>query len=150
MIFVLTIINHVNDIVRTKVICHYSLLVTHYLLLGIQTPKTFCYNLQWLTSFYNQFATSLLTTCNRLIANKLSQAMRTHPDISLLLTSLFQDVNKLVGTCAFLTVYPSMIHQITMSHSLFFQPKIPNPTSKNTQRKRLTSARNKCSLASFV
>ena len=31
-----------------------------------------------------QLATSLLTTCNRLVVNKLSQAMRTHPDIGLL------------------------------------------------------------------
>jgi hypothetical protein len=37
--------------------------------------------------------------------NKLSQAMRTHPDIGLLITSLFQVVNKLVATCAFLAVY---------------------------------------------
>ena len=45
MIFVLTIINNVNEIVKTKIIghylllvTHYSLLVTHYSLLGIQTP----------------------------------------------------------------------------------------------------------------
>ena len=50
----------------------------------------------WITSFDNQLATSLLTTCNRLDVNKLSQAMRTHPDIGLLITSLLQDVNKLV------------------------------------------------------
>ena len=30
MIFVLTIINNVNNVVRTKIIGHYSLLVTHY------------------------------------------------------------------------------------------------------------------------
>ena len=38
----------------------------------------------WITSFENQLATSLLTTCNRLVVNRLSQAMRTHPDIGLL------------------------------------------------------------------
>ena len=37
-----------------------------------------------ITSFDNQLATSLLTTCNRLVVNKLSQAMRTHPGIGLL------------------------------------------------------------------
>ena len=40
----------------------------------------------WITSLHNQLATSLLTTCNRLVVNKLSQAMRTHPDIGLLTT----------------------------------------------------------------
>ena len=30
------------------------------------------------------YLTSLLTTCNRTVVNKLSQAMRTHPDIGLL------------------------------------------------------------------
>ena len=59
-----------------------------------------CYNLLkqlaailWITSFDNQLATSLLTTCNTLVVNKLSQAMQTHPDIGLLITSLLQDVN---------------------------------------------------------
>ena len=54
-----------------------------------------CYNLLkqlaaslWITSFDNQLATSLLTTCNRLVVNKLLPAMRTHPDIGLLITSL--------------------------------------------------------------
>ena len=44
----------------------------------------------------NQLVTSLLTTCNRLVVNKLSQAIRTHPDIGLLITSLLQAVNNLV------------------------------------------------------
>ena len=39
----------------------------------------------WITSFDNQLATSLLTTCNRLVVNKLSQS--THH-----VTSLLQDV----------------------------------------------------------
>ena len=44
-----------------------------------------CYNLLkqlaaslLITSFDNQLATSLLTTCNRLVINKLSQAMHTY------------------------------------------------------------------------
>ena len=39
----------------------------------------------WITSFDNQLATNLLTTCNRFVVNELSQAMRTHPDIGLLI-----------------------------------------------------------------
>ena len=31
--------------------------------------------------------------------------MRTHPDIGLLITSLLQDVNKLVAACVFLYAY---------------------------------------------
>ena len=42
----------------------------------------------WITGFDNQLATIPLTTCNRLAINKLSQAMGTHPDIGLLITSL--------------------------------------------------------------
>ena len=67
-----------------------------------------CYNLLkqlaaslWIKSFDNQLATSLLATCSRLVVNKLSQAMQTHPDIGLLITCLLQDVNRLVPTCAF-------------------------------------------------
>ena len=55
----------------------------------------------WITSFDNQLATSLLTTCNRLVVNKLSQGMQTHPDIGLLITNLLQDVNRPVATWAF-------------------------------------------------
>ena len=40
----------------------------------------------WITSFDK-------STCNRLVVNKLSQAMQTHPDIGLLITNLLQDVN---------------------------------------------------------
>ena len=54
----------------------------------------------WITNFDNQLNTSLLTTCNRLVVNKLSQTMQTHPDIDLLITSLLQDVNRLVAICA--------------------------------------------------
>ena len=50
-----------------------------------------CYNLLkqlaaslWITSLDNQLTTSLLTTCNRVVVDKLSQAMRAHPDIGLL------------------------------------------------------------------
>ena len=53
----------------------------------------------WMKNFENQLSTSLLTTCNKLAINKLSQAMRTHPAIGFLITNLLK-VN-----CAFLVVY---------------------------------------------
>ena len=58
----------------------------------------------WITGFDNQFARSVLITYNRLVVNKLSQAVGTHLDIGLSITSQCQDVNKLVATCVFLTV----------------------------------------------
>ena len=45
----------------------------------------------WITSFSNQLETSLLTTCNRLVVNMLSQAMWMHSDIGLL--ALLYQVN---------------------------------------------------------
>ena len=57
----------------------------------------------WITSFDNQLAISLLTTCNRLVVNKLSQAVRTHPDIEIDIG--FQDANRLFVTCSFLAVH---------------------------------------------
>ena len=65
-----------------------------------------CYNLLkqlapslWITNVDNQLATSLLTTCNGFVVNKLSQAisMRTHYDTDLLTASLLQDVNIFVS-----------------------------------------------------
>ena len=58
----------------------------------------------WITSFDNKLAANLLTACNRLVINKLSQAMGTHPDIGLLMTSLLQDVNRLVASSLFLVI----------------------------------------------
>ena len=45
----------------------------------------------WIKRFDSELATSLFTNCCRLVVNKLSQAMRTHPDIGSLITSLFQE-----------------------------------------------------------
>ena len=68
-----------------------------------------CYNLlkklvasPWITSFDNQLATNLLTTCSRLFVNKLSQAMRTHSDISLSITRLLLNLKRPVANCTFL------------------------------------------------
>ena len=70
--------------------CHKSVKIRLFATCHLQT----CYNLLkqlaaslWITSFENQLATSQLTTFNRLVVNKLSQAMRTHPDITLSLAT---------------------------------------------------------------
>ena len=52
----------------------------------------------------NQLASSLLTTCSRLVIIKPEQAMRTHPDIDLM-TARQQACSRLAATCTFLTVY---------------------------------------------
>ena len=55
----------------------------------------------WITSFDNQLATSLFTTCNRLFLNKLSQVMRTHSDISLSLARLLLNFKSLLQIACF-------------------------------------------------
>ena len=57
-----------------------------------------------ITIYDNQFATNLLTTCNRLLTNKLSQAMRSIL-ISACCNRLLQDVNRLVKLARFFAVY---------------------------------------------
>ena len=67
----------------------------------------------------NKFAyICLLTTCNGPVVNNLSQAMRTHPDICLLNTSLLQDVNKLVATCTFFAVQTRVNGEIKVEFHL--------------------------------
>ena len=74
--------------------CNKSVKIRLVLTCHLQT----CYNYllkqlaasPWITSFDNQLETSLLTTCNRLVVNKLSQAMQTHPDVGLFIASLLQ------------------------------------------------------------
>ena len=87
-----------------------GLIKLQQLKIRLQALQT-CYNLfkqlvpsLWITSFDDQLAASLLTTYNTLVVNKLSQTMRTHPDIGLLITSLLHDVNRLFATCAFCCV----------------------------------------------
>ena len=65
-----------------------------------------CYNLlnKLQACWNNQLATSLFTTCKRLVINKLSPAMQTHPSITTCCNKLLQDVNRLVTTCTFLVV----------------------------------------------
>ena len=65
---------------------------TLHLLTLIQLVKTTCRKLAD-NKFRQSTSTTLLATCNRLFVKKLSQAMRTHPDIGLLITGLSQDVS---------------------------------------------------------
>ena len=86
---------------KLQQICRFHQVATCHLQTWYNLLKQLAASL-WITSLNNQLATSLLTTCNRLVVNKLSQAMPTHPDIWLLITSLLQDVNILIETCAYL------------------------------------------------
>ena len=70
MIFVLTIINNVNNIVRTKIIRHYSLLVNHYSLLGIQTSILF--TIKWSIIKTSISYTGGSKRCNLCLEEKLS------------------------------------------------------------------------------
>ena len=70
-----------------------------------------CYNLlkqlaksPLITSFDNQLATSLLTTCNRLVVTSCRKPCE-HILISVCCNKLLQDVNRLVATCVFFAVY---------------------------------------------
>ena len=77
---ILSILSSCNKYVKIRIVatCHFQTCCT--------LLKQFLASL-WITSFDNQLATNLLTTCNRLVINKLSQTMRTHPDIGLLLVT---------------------------------------------------------------
>ena len=78
-----------------------------------------CYNLLkqlaaslWITSLDNLPATSLLTTCNGFVVNKLSQAMPTHPNIWLLITTYLLKLARLYWVfwfhpCSLWTVFVS-------------------------------------------
>ncbi len=52
----------------------------------LQVNETTCIKL----ACSSQLAVSLLTTCNRLVISKPVQAMRTHPDIGLVIRDLLQ------------------------------------------------------------
>ena len=56
------------------------LVATCHLPASCNLPKQFAASM-WITRFDNQLATSLLTTCHRLVVNKLSQAMRMHKGV---------------------------------------------------------------------
>ena len=64
--------------------------------------------------------TFCISTCNRFVVNKLSHTMQTHADISLLITSLLQDVNRLVAKCAFLFCF--VVHCKHVLAFLIYQP----------------------------
>ena len=87
--------------IRLVTTCHFQTYHLSFVDL-LQLAETTCSKPVDNKFFDSQFATNLLATCNRLVANSLSQAMRAHPDIEL----LFQDVNRLVAICAFCVVFP--------------------------------------------
>ena len=68
--------------------------------------KSAVHNLHQVCS--SQLAASLLTICNRLYIIKLEQAMRTHPDIGLMIACCSKSAADLLqrpaATCAFLAV----------------------------------------------
>ena len=73
----LSILSNRNKLIKLKLVatCHLQTCCNLF--------KKLATNL-WIKSLEHQLATSLLTTCTRLVVNKLLQAMQTHPDISLL------------------------------------------------------------------
>ena len=125
--------------------CNKSVQIRLVLTCHLQTCYNFLIQLAaslWITRFDNQLATSLLTTCNRLFVNKLSQTMPTHPDIGLLITSLLQDVSRLVATSTFLAVYLRLTH---VNHRYFqvqylndFAAKLKLKISYNTEVKSVS------------
>ena len=75
--------------------CQFQRVASHVATFHLQTLLDLLMQLAaslWMKNFENQLSTSLLTTCNKLAINKLSQAMRTHPAIGLLITNLLKVV----------------------------------------------------------
>ena len=76
----------------------------------------------WITSFDNKLANSLLTTYNRLVDKKLSEAMRTYPDIGLS-NWMLQGIDRIVATCAFLAVEGKLINYNHLYHQNY-RPRV--------------------------
>ena len=100
----LTSCNKLVNFIKLQKACQIRLVATCHLQTCYSLLKQLSSSL-WITSFENQLATSLLTTCNRLVVNKLSQAMRTHPDIGL----LKQVVTRCQQTCCNWRVFGCVI-----------------------------------------
>ena len=92
--------------IRLVAICHFA-----YLLQLVESTCSKAVN----NKFWQSHATSMLTTWNKLVVNKLSQAIRTHSDISLFIISLLKDVNKRVATCAFLDAHGMIVYEHSRS-----------------------------------
>ena len=86
----------------------------------------------WIKSLDNQLASSLLTTCSRLVIIKPEQTMRTYPDIDLM-TARQQACSGLSATCAFLAVYyinnlyvAERYHKYKQKHPVTRNPLVSN------------------------
>ena len=91
------------DFIKLQQVCQnqtYCNLISAALL---QVVETTCIKLVD-KSLDNELAASLLTTCSRLVIIHPEQAMRTHPDIGLMMTVSKQACSRLAATCAFLAI----------------------------------------------
>ena len=70
--------------------------------------KSAVHNLQQVCS--SQLAASLLTTCSRLVVIKPKQAMRTHPDIGLMIASCSKSAADLLQLARFWLCRASCVH----------------------------------------
>ena len=82
-----------------------TLLKSGLLRLVISRLVTTCWN-----SLYSKPANNMFwkSTSKGIVVNELSQTMRARPDICLLIASLSQDVNRVVRTYVFLSVWMSV------------------------------------------
>ena len=83
------------DFIKLDQVVNIRLSATWYLQTCCKLMKQLASSLHACSS---QLAASLLRTCNRLVIIKPEQAMRTHPDIGLM-------IRRLAATCALLAVY---------------------------------------------
>ena len=82
-----------------------------------------------MASIDNQLETSLLPTCNRFVANKLLQAMRTHPDIGFLVKS----VARCQHTCCKLRVFVRVTRLLIQLLTLHCDIQLLNDVNKLTR-----------------
>ena len=78
----------------------------------------------WITNLDNLLATSLLTTCNRLFVNKLSQAIRTHSDTGLLITICYKMSTDLLQIVRFLLCNGRNYIFVTFSYQYYIKNRL--------------------------
>ncbi len=66
----------------------------------------------------SQLVASLLTTCNKLVIIKLEQAMRTHPDVGLVIWETY--CNLRVSGCVDVTIHFDMEPMLTQNFESIF------------------------------
>ena len=79
----------------------------------------------------SQLAASLLTTCNRLVIIKPEQAMRTHPDIGLVIADLLQLARLLVFSRNKVPVQGQQIEDVARNNN---RPDTKNKNNNNNNR----------------